>query len=247
MIEHLPFEILPQPTETTCGPTCLQAVYRYFGDDVGLGEVINQVPVLAQGGTLGVYLACHALRRGYRATIYTYNLQMFDPTWFVPYPVDLRPKLVQQRVEKDDPRLLAATDGYLQFLDLGGRVRFQDLTPGLIRRYLKRGVPILTGLSATYLHRSPREFGPRDDEDDVRGEPQGHFVVLCGYDPDERSVTVADPLQPNPLATSHTYALSIDRVVGAILLGVLTYDANLLIIEPPSGRKRTGLAAADRR
>jgi hypothetical protein len=27
------------------------------------------------------------------------------------------------------------------------------------------------------------------------------------------------------------------RVINAILLGVLTYDGNLIIIEPPSGRK----------
>ena len=32
--------------------------------------------------TLAVLLGCHALRRGYEATIYTFNLQVFDPTWF---------------------------------------------------------------------------------------------------------------------------------------------------------------------
>lgn len=71
---QLDLEMLPQPNDTTCGPTCLQAVYRYYGDDVGLGEVIAQVPSLTAGGTLAVMLAGHALRRGYRATIYTYNL-----------------------------------------------------------------------------------------------------------------------------------------------------------------------------
>src|SRR5437762_675447 len=29
---RLPVETLPQPDETTCGPTCLHAVYRYWGD-----------------------------------------------------------------------------------------------------------------------------------------------------------------------------------------------------------------------
>ena len=29
---RLPVEILPQPDETTCGPTCLHAVFRYFGE-----------------------------------------------------------------------------------------------------------------------------------------------------------------------------------------------------------------------
>lgn len=40
---QLPFKILPQPDETTCGPTCLHSVYRYWGDEVGLGDVIGQI------------------------------------------------------------------------------------------------------------------------------------------------------------------------------------------------------------
>src|SRR5262245_60688167 len=72
----------PQPDDMTCGPTCLHAVYRYFDDDMPLEQVINEVAMLDEGGTLAVLLGCHALRRGYEASIYTYNLDVFDPTWF---------------------------------------------------------------------------------------------------------------------------------------------------------------------
>jgi hypothetical protein len=34
--------------------------------------------------------------------------------------------------------------------------------------------------------------------DDVRGQPQGHFVVLSEYDTETREVVVADPLGENP-------------------------------------------------
>jgi len=102
----------------------------------------------------------------------------------------------------------------------------------LIRKYLNRAIPILTGLSATYLYRSPREFGPHAEYDDIRGEASGHFVVLCGYDQKPKNVLVADPLLPNPVSDSHQYVININRVICAILLGILTYDANLLIIEP---------------
>jgi hypothetical protein len=57
--------------------------------------------------------------------------------------------------------------------------------------------------------------------------------VLSGYDRGERTVSIADPLRSNPVSDSRYYDAPIDRVVGAILLGILTYDANLLIIEPP--------------
>ena len=49
-------------------------------------------------------------------------------------------------------------------------------------------------------------------------------------------VHVADPLQDNPPFGSHYYSVNIARVLGAVLLGVLTSDANLLIVEPPEDR-----------
>lgn len=244
MSERTTFSILPQPDDSTCGPTCLHAVYRFFGDTVELPGLISQVPMLSEGGTLGVFLGCHALERGYDATIYTYNLQMFDPTWFATDLTDLRAKLLAQQAAKSNPKLRLATEGYLRFLDLGGRIRFQDLTMRLIRRYLDERIPILTGLSATYLHRVRREFGPKNDEDDIRGEPTGHFVVLCDYDHATREVLVADPLSPNPIASEPVYPVAIERVLCAILLGIVTYDANLLIVRP---RKSEDHVRPDRR
>ncbi len=232
---QLPYTILTQPDDTTCGPTCLQSVYRYFGDDLPLEQVIEEVTMLESGGTLAVLLACHALRRGYRATIYTYKLQLFDPTWNLSDHADLKERLRRQMTCKQDDRLHEASNAYLQFLDLGGELRLEDLNGSLLRRYVKRRIPIITGLSSTYLYRTPREFGPACDYDDIRGEPAGHFVVLCGYNKETRTLQVADPLLPNPVAEAHQYTVTSDRVIGAILLGVLTYDANLLIIQP---RKR---------
>jgi len=235
----LPFAIAPQPDEITCGPTCLQAIYRYYDDPISLEQVIAEVPMLSGGGTLAVLLACHALQRGYRATIYTYKLQIFDPTWATLDSTTLAEKLRAQLEHKHDPKLHVATAGYLRFLELGGELRAKDLTGSLLRGFLNRGTPIIAGLSATYLYRSAREYGPNCDYDDVRGEPSGHFVVLHGYDREERMLHVADPLKSNPLTHSQLYAAGIDRVINAILLGVLTYDANLLIIQPAKEKKKT--------
>jgi hypothetical protein len=89
-----------------------------------------------------------------------------------------------------------------------------------------------------------REYGAQDIEDDIRGEPTGHFVVLCEYDHVTREVLVADPLSPNPIAPQPIYPVAIERVVCAILLGIVTYDANLLIIRP---RKSEDHVRPDRR
>jgi hypothetical protein len=223
--------IEPQPDTTTCGPTCLHAVYRHFGDDIRLNTVVEEIRRLDHGGTLDVFLANHALARGYRATIHTWNLEVFDPTWFDQSKIDLAERLRTQEQVKNRERLSIATSGYLEFLEAGGRLRFDDLNRSLLRRLLGTGHPVLTGLSATYLYRSMREWGPDDADDDVRGEPVGHFVVLTGYERETRKVMVADPMHPNPQG-SQIYAVHIDRVIAAILLGALTYDANLLVIRP---------------
>ena len=247
METKLHFEILPQPDDFTCGPTCLHAVYTYYEHELPLEQVIREVPKLEEGGTLGVLLGCHALRQGFQALIYTYDLQVFDPTWFRPGAESLTAKLAAQAAAKDKPKLREATEAYLEFLAAGGQIHMEDLTTGLIRRYLQREAPILTGLSATYLYRTAREYGPKSDADDVRGLPAGHFVVLCGYDPPSRGVLVADPLMPNPMAPGQNYVLGVDRVLCAILLGTLTYDANLLIIQPGKKRQRSRRGDPDRR
>jgi hypothetical protein len=244
----LRIDILRQPDDETCGPTCLHAMYRYYGTELPLTQVISEVPKLDDGGTLAVLLGCHALKRDYTAKLYTYNLPVFDPTWFELEPEEFTKRLRAQMAFKTKRRRLQfASQGYIEFLELGGKLRFEDLTTALVRRFLNTGRPIITGLSSTYLHRSSREFGPEQLDDDIRGEPAGHFVILAGYNRDTREVLVADPLYPNPLSENHEYLVSIDRVICAILLGVVTHDANLLIIEPRTKRRTPENADPDRR
>ena len=236
---RLPVKMLPQPDETTCGPTCLHAVYRYWGEDAHLPEVIARTRKMELGGTFAIFLACDALRHGYQATIYTYNLTVFDPTWFMP-GVDIAERLQRQREVKKDARLQQVTEGYLEFLGLGGKLRLTDLTRPLIRGLLRRNLPIITGLSSTYLYRAAREYGPDDLPDDVRGLPAGHFVVIAGYDRHKRTVLVVDPYTRHPYGPSHEYWINIDRLIGAVLLGIVTHDANLLAVYPPGSRQREG-------
>ena len=234
MVSVVPFKICQQPDDSSCGPTCLHAVYQFFGDPISLKDTIAQVPELDGGGTLAVYLACHALKRGYKATIIPYNLKVFDPTWSQASAAEISAKLQQQLFCKQEPDLQVAIKAYLTFLKLGGRLRFEVLTAALIRHYLKKSIPIMTGLSSTYLYQTAREYDTDGQliYDDVRGESTGHFVVLAGYDRKERTVLVADPLDPNPITPDRYYHVDIYRLICAIMLGVLTYDGNLLIIEP---------------
>lgn len=237
MKRKIHLDILPQPNDTTCGPTCLHAIYQYYGDDISLQQVIDEVRQLREGGTFAVLLACHALKRGYQATIYTYNMQVFDPTWFDLSEDKILEKLKDQYFHKEKDKVKLSTKSYIEYLSLGGRLELSDLKSSLIHRYIKQSTPIITGLSATFLYRTPREYGPKSDYDDIRGEPSGHFVVIFGYDKLRRKLLIADPLHPNPISSDHIYEVDKDRLITSILLGVLTYDANLLIIQPPSAQR----------
>ena len=63
MESRLQFDIAAQPDLTTCGPTCLHAVYQYFGDNVPLAQLAAETPRLDEGGTLAVLLGCRLLLR----------------------------------------------------------------------------------------------------------------------------------------------------------------------------------------
>ena len=236
----LDLNVKAQPDDVTCGPTCLHGVYHYYDDAIGLHQVIDEVKQLATGGTLAVLLGNHALKRGYDATIYTYNLTTFDPSWFMP-GVDVSAKLEQQRkIKPYDEKLQIATAGYLKFLANGGNIRYEELTPALLKNFLKKEIPILTGLSATYLYNTPRETEEYVNEtgrlvikyDDIKGVATGHFVIINGFCPRKRQAFIADPLDPNPISKVRKYGVSFQKLINSIMLGVMTYDANLLIIHP---------------
>src|SRR3989338_3743387 len=193
----IPIHIHSQPDDVTCGPTSLHAIYQYYNDNIPLTQVIQEVAYLEEGGTLAALLGCHALQRGYSAELYSYNLQIFDPSWFRDPAISLEDKLQQQIAIKTKRKLLSANRAYLNFLKAGGTIKHDNLTPHLLRRYFQKKIPVLAGLSATYLYQCQREYTTADNHlirDDIKGEPTGHFVVLCGYDDEKNHIIVADPL-----------------------------------------------------
>ena len=230
----LPCTIAAQPDEETCGPACLHAVYRYFGETLPQEQVIAEVERTPWGGTLSVFLALHAQRRGYQSIMYTCNLQLFDPSWFQPGAPNLRERLVAQAEAKRDPRIVAATRGYLEFLDRGGKLLMVDLNLRLLKRLLADGSPIITGLSATWLYQTTRERPSDNMDDDAAGEPIGHFLIIRGVDMVRRRLRIADPWVHYPYPGTHYYDADADRVIAAILLGIVTYDAKLLVLRPPA-------------
>ncbi|MFY7927895.1 MAG: cysteine peptidase family C39 domain-containing protein, partial [Oligoflexus sp.] len=182
--------IVKQPDDVTCGPTCLHSIYQYYNDRTALEQVIREVPMLETGGTYASRLGTHALKRGYQSEIWSFNVNMFDPSWFGLPADQMFEKLKLQRQAKKHRKLRTASDGYMEFLKNGGILRFEDLTPELLVSCLREGKPVIAGLSATYLYKSMREDPKTCEHNDVKGYPSGHFVVLTGIDTEARTVQI---------------------------------------------------------
>jgi hypothetical protein len=232
-ISHeLRIEEFAQPDDVTCGPTCLRKVYHYFGHDLPLDTVLGEIDRNEDGGTLAVFMGVAALRRGFQARIYSYDLRIFDPTWR-----ELEPAALMEKVRLRIPHLSRtkaqrSAIAYLEFLERGGSLGFEELTPALLKGILNSGHPVLAGLSATHLYGFSRE---RHDpathklvDDDVAGDPTGHFVVIAGYEQRGRKFVVRDPSEHVPRTRDGRLVVEANRLINAILLGDLTYDAVLL-------------------
>lgn len=227
--------ILPQPNYVTCGPTSLHALYQYFNDPIALNQVIHETAFLNTGGTLAVILGCHALSRGYEAALHSNNLFVLDPSWFRGKNISLIDKLEQQLLQKKDEKILYATEAYLSFLKLGGRIYFSPIDRPLIKGYLQKKIPILTGINATYFYQTMRDYTVSDVlgiYDEWKGAPSGHFLILHGFQEQQDELNVADPFTPHPLSRLHYYTTSFTHWLHAHLLGATSYDAELLAIWP---------------
>ena len=109
----------------------------------------------------------------------------------------------------------------------------EDVTVRLLARLLRHGTPIITGLSATWLYKAMRERPADNKDDDLAGEPVGHFIVIHGVDTKSRRVAIADPsTDKKPFDGKHNYEVDAARALGAIMLGIVTNDAKLLIVQP---------------
>jgi hypothetical protein len=225
-----------QPDDVTCGPTALRKVYDFYGLHVELEDVVDSLERNEDGGTLAVFLGTAALRRGLRARIYTYDLRIFDPTWHGLAQDALIRKIRERLAHLVDPKRRGAAVAYIRYLEMGGELAFDDLTPALLKAIIDRGHPVLAGLSATYLYGFPRErwdeLRGRLVDDDVAGHPTGHFVVISGYDQWGRRLTVLDPSAHVPDSEDGRVAVGAERLINAILLGDVTYDAVLLELWP---------------
>jgi hypothetical protein len=165
----------------TCGPSSLQQVMAYYGKKMKLGDIIKDIPMFMDGTYLA-YLAKYAMEAGFKPLIITYNVDIFDPTWFRLSRKSLIKKLrSRSRIRKLDINIRRGCKSYVDYLESGGKLSFNFTTTEIIKKYLKKKRPIIVRLSSTILHDRKRLDLNKDKRDDISGSPGFHFVVVSGY------------------------------------------------------------------
>lgn len=246
--KRLPVPRFPQPDDVSCGPTCLAQVLAGYGDDRPLSELLTKVRRNPDGGTQAVHLGQLALDIGYRARLYPLGVQVFDPTWWELEDPQIVEKLARRAEGLPAGPRRHEVQAWHRFMVSGGYIAFQEPTPQLLVRVLAQGRPLICGLNATWLYRESRTNPDTNRDDDVHGQPQGHFVTVTGYTGSGLHFHIADPSEdpppypgephpdeepdPEPPVRGR-YPLRAERLIHAILLGDGTRDAVLLEVWPP--------------
>lgn len=214
-----------QPTDESCGPTALDAVYRHYGEDFGLTALVDEVGTTIGGGTTAAMLGIDALSRGFSATIRDFSPVLFDPSWDG-LSVDRLYDKLSASAATSYGKKRQVLESYMAFIEAGGIIGLGPWEPGILLEELRHG-PTICGLCCGSLYRSPRAryVDGKCIMDDLRGEPCGHFVVadlidsgrIAVHDPWDADVTVMDE----------------SRLAMAILLGSTTLDSTVLAVRRP--------------
>lgn len=176
-------------------------------------------------GTYDGNLGCTAIKNGFKVTITPQNLHVFDPTWLSLEKASLLEKLKARAAVVVDKNLIASIKGFIDFLELGGKLEFKDYSKNLIIEKLTVG-PCIVGLCSTYLYGEKRMKSGTSN--DIEGDRIGHFIVVDGYNPGTSEFTIKDPWHSIPFSKDGSYKLKSDRLIMAMLLGEATYDATIV-------------------
>lgn len=217
-----------------CGPTALKMVMEYLsGKDYDLDEIIKDADSIQKYVDWDFKLGTAAIKRGFKATIFTLSIDFFDPTWHGLSRSQLLRKLRQRLkfVMKYNKKDLH--DGYIwwwyesslkaiiKFLEKGGKIVFKPITKELIISYLSKGVPVICPVNGSLMYGRKRFY--RKTFDDVKGKYFGHVITATGYE--NNRFTLTDTYE----GSKRNGLLKVDRDL--LINSILLSTGDLIVIQ----------------
>ena len=174
----------------SCISACSQAVFGYYGESIAQEEIM-EISENPKRGIALVEAGIFSLKRNYKPLIITNNINIFDPTWFKIDSSKLKLNLKKRAKFVDDLNQFMI-DKYIKFLDLGGEINFETISPALLKNYLSIKVPIIMELASTFLYKLAKSSQPGGFNDAIKGQIEGHGVVIAGFDKKDKFLII-DP------------------------------------------------------
>lgn len=194
-----------QPTITTCGQTALSILLSHFGEVINPLKIEQNVPQVQDKngqnmGTITQHMATWCIDKGYNVSLYTFDCQVIDQSWFGLGKDELVEKLRQREEGWTVPSLgelwtKEYARSYKEFIQHGGNLHItRAVTSELLYKLLENG-PILPCLNFNTLYGVPKSRRLNNQEavdDDINGVAINHFVVIYGNNEDG-NLLIADP------------------------------------------------------
>lgn len=213
--ENLNIPQFPQETAFSCLPACLQQVFGYYQIVVSQEEMLNELKRPERGMSIpkaGLFLK----KYGFKPLIITNNIQIFDPAWFRLNNVALI-KNIKRRRQFLDKYSQSLIDDHLEYLKVGGQINFETINLELFVKYLSKNIPIVAELASTFLYKKSKSTKPGRFDSPVRGDIEGHCVVVAGFDKDK--IKVVDPdNKNNPFSKKGIYWVQVKELIASFFI-----------------------------
>ncbi len=226
--------------ESECVQASAAQILAFYGIRKTIEEIKNEVPPLRSKdgeliGTLWAHIALYFLELGFNVTFHTTDVVIFDRRW-----KNLSNKELLKKLEQRQPHLThgfygreildAYFDGYTRFIKKGGIVQLPIVTSDYLYGLLKKG-PILASVDYQFLNDvSKWSYMAETDrwvEDDIKGIPLTHAIIISGYR--DGVYTIVDP----DFRYGGVRTIPADHLLGAFYLAQFSFDNMLITLSPP--------------
>jgi len=222
-----------------CMQTAATQLLTFFDPTVQLDDVINAVPLYIENGekigTSPGHLAAYFAQQGYKTTVYTFDVELFDCSWNDLTPAEVITQIKKRAEYIPSNSWLAAykhvlIDGWELFVKSGGNFALPILSVELLYNLLAND-PYLLMLNSTYLnHQAKSRYDKPSDKmipDSLKGRSTTHTVVCAGYKDNKFLIVDPDP----PKGINHHRWITQDHLIASIMSAQTESDNMLITIE----------------
>ena len=170
-----------QQQSKTCGLACLRMIFSNFSDYISEKELVKQVKVHSFG-IFSTDLAIIALKKGYKTTLYTFNLPLFSK-YNIEFGTLVNLKLIRKISPK--PSSKKAYDSIKNYLKYGGVLYYDYPRLELLEKYLDQEWPCLISFNTASTGKYYKKWD------------NGHYNVVHGIDKHHVNILDPDPWEEN--------------------------------------------------